>query len=92
MTKIEVVGGKMPVAEQYHYLQMVEQKHKGAEIKDMRILIDGDYVNVSYHFEFPKFQRIRRITGYLVGDMSRWNDSKYAEEHDRVKHGMEESA
>ena len=32
------------------------------------------------------FERIRRITGYLVGDMSRWNDAKKAEEHDRVKH------
>lgn len=32
------------------------------------------------------FQRIRRITGYLVGDMNRWNDGKRAEERDRVKH------
>lgn len=34
-----------------------------------------------------KFQRIRRITGYLVGDLSRWNNAKQAEERDRVKHG-----
>lgn len=32
------------------------------------------------------FSRIRRITGYLVGDMDRWNDAKKAEEADRVKH------
>lgn len=32
------------------------------------------------------FNRIRRITGYLVGDMSKWNNAKRAEEHDRVKH------
>lgn len=32
------------------------------------------------------FSRIRRITGYLVGDMDRWNDAKRAEESDRVKH------
>lgn len=32
------------------------------------------------------FDRIRRITGYLVGTMSRWNDAKKAEEKDRVKH------
>ena len=30
--------------------------------------------------------RIRRITGYLVGSMDRWNDGKRAEERDRVKH------
>lgn len=34
-----------------------------------------------------KFERIRRITGYLVGSMNKWNDAKRAEEHDRVKHG-----
>ena len=34
------------------------------------------------------FQRIRRITGYLVGTLDRFNDAKRAEEHDRVKHGV----
>ena len=32
------------------------------------------------------FERIRRITGYLVGTLDTWNDAKKAEEHDRVKH------
>ena len=30
-----------------------------------------------------------RITGYLVGTLDRFNDAKRAEEHDRVKHGMQ---
>ena len=34
------------------------------------------------------FERIRRITGYLVGTMDHWNNAKRAEEHDRVKHTM----
>ena len=33
-----------------------------------------------------KFERIRRITGYLVGTVERFNDGKRAEERDRVKH------
>ena len=33
-----------------------------------------------------KFERIRRITGYLVGKLDKWNDAKKAEERDRVKH------
>lgn len=37
-----------------------------------------------------KFERIRRITGYLVGTLDRWNDAKKAEERDRVKHSVEE--
>lgn len=33
-----------------------------------------------------KFERIRRITGYLVGTTDRWNSGKLAELHDRVVH------
>lgn len=33
-----------------------------------------------------RFERIRRITGYLVGGLDRFNDGKRAEERDRVKH------
>jgi ribonucleoside-triphosphate reductase len=36
--------------------------------------------------EGPRFERIRRITGYLVGTTDRFNNAKRAEEHDRVKH------
>lgn len=32
------------------------------------------------------FDKIRRITGYLVGNIDRWNNAKRAEERDRVKH------
>lgn len=34
------------------------------------------------------FDRIRRITGYLVGTTDRFNNAKRAEESDRVKHGI----
>lgn len=35
-----------------------------------------------------KFERIRRITGYLVGTIDKWNDAKKQEEQDRVKHSV----
>ena len=38
------------------------------------------------------FERIRRITGYLVGTMDKWNDAKRAEERDRVKHSLKTHA
>ena len=38
--------------------------------------------------ENVKFDRIRRITGYLVGTTDRFNNAKRAEEHDWVKHGL----
>lgn len=38
------------------------------------------------YFDEGKFERLRRITGYLVGTLDRWNDAKKAEEKARVKH------
>lgn len=38
--------------------------------------------------EGMKFQRTRRICGYLVGTIDRWNNAKRKEEADRVKHGL----
>lgn len=35
-----------------------------------------------------KFERIRRITGYLTGTIDRWNNAKNAEQKDRVKHSL----
>lgn len=40
----------------------------------------------------PNFERIRRITGYLVGTLDRFNNGKRAEEHDRVKHSLSASS
>ena len=37
-----------------------------------------------------KFERIRRITGYLVGTIDRWNNAKQSEERERVKHDLKE--
>jgi ribonucleoside-triphosphate reductase (formate) len=52
-------------------------------------IIDNECPKCHRHEEEgPKFERIRRITGYLVGTMDRWNDAKRAEERDRVKHGV----
>ena len=38
--------------------------------------------------EGEKFERIRRITGYLVGTIDRFNDAKASEVKERVKHGI----
>lgn len=43
------------------------------------------------YFDEGRFERLRRITGYLVGTLDRWNDAKKAEEHARVKHSVNSS-
>lgn len=48
----------------------------------MRLPAHKGYVGTGVRFE-----RTRRITGYLVGDLKRFNNAKRAEERDRVKHG-----
>ncbi|MDU7338849.1 MAG: anaerobic ribonucleoside triphosphate reductase [Clostridium sp.] len=52
-------------------------------------IIDNECPKCHRHEEEEgvQFERIRRITGYLVGTTDRWNNAKRAEEHDRVKHG-----
>ena len=45
-------------------------------------------VNESKRGKGILFERIRRITGYLVGSMDKWNDAKKAEEADRIKHAL----
>ena len=47
---------------------------------------EDNNVEIRWHKNEPKFERIRRITGYLTGTVDSWNDAKRAEEHDRLKH------
>lgn len=45
-----------------------------------------EFINLEYKWDQKPFHRLRRITGYLVGNLGRWNNAKRAEEHDRLKH------
>lgn len=87
---ITVTGGEMCEKEKAEYLRYLREKFPGREFTRVDLKIDNDFVDISYEFENIPFERIRRITGYLVGTMDRWNNAKTAEEHDRVKHGVGE--
>lgn len=50
---------------------------------------DDDNAREVFYFKPVNFDRIRRITGYLVGTLDRFNNGKRAEEHDRVKHTVD---
>lgn len=69
------------------YVKRAEEKF-GDKCKQLTIALDGEDVELGYELVNPPFERIRRITGYLVGTLDRWNDAKRAEEHERVKHGI----
>ncbi len=82
---VAVTGGVLPQQEIDCYIARATEKY-GREPKHIDINVCGDEVELSYDLDLPKFQRIRRITGYLVGTLDRFNNAKRAEEHDRVKH------
>lgn len=83
---VEVNGGEMEEAEIKEYLTYLCNKYKQRSLQSLFLTIDGDEVELRYKFLPVPFERIRRITGYLVGGMNRWNNAKRAEERDRVKH------
>lgn len=71
----------MPVEEVKAYFAHANGAYPNA-VGKVDIVEDGEYVDLTYHIkercDVP-FQRIRRITGYLVGDLSRFNNAKRAE-------------
>ena len=86
MIDINVIGGKLSEAEVQYYISEAEEKYPEKNLRSIELEVDGDYVNAKYSFADVPFQRIRRITGYLVGTLDRFNNAKRAEEKSRVKH------
>ena len=85
---VTVKNGTMEKEEILAYIAHVEKQNPNRSVESMTIELDGEFVNLSYTLKPVPFERIRRITGYLVGTMDNWNDAKRAEERDRVKHSL----
>ena len=69
------------------YVKHIKKNNPNRRIEWIDIIIDDDgYANLKYSLAPVGFERIRRITGYLVGTTEKWNDGKKAELKDRVKH------
>ena len=71
---------------------VVEELKKGEilQIANVHVELEPEsgMWSVNYDLKQPKFERIRRITGYLTGTLDTWNNAKRAEESERVKHGV----
>lgn len=80
------VNGEMSPEEVKAYKEYVEKKYP--HCTSLTITPDGNDVDLVYYIPEAKFDRIRRITGYLVGTVDRWNDAKREELKDRVKHNI----
>ena len=69
------------------YIEHIRKNKPNREIEWVEIVIDEEgFPNLTYSLAPVDFERIRRITGYLVGTTAKWNNGKKAELKDRVKH------
>ena len=87
MTKVTVANGTITPEEEKAYIDWAMERY-GVEPVSIDLEFDGEFANVRTNLGRRPFERIRRITGYLVGTLDRFNDAKAAEERDRVKHGV----
>ena len=90
--KISISNGNIsdyPKEEIQEYVKLIKEKYKDEIIDEIILTFENDgFVNIETHKHSVPFNRIRRITGYLVGTLERFNNGKRAEEHDRVKHDV----
>ncbi len=86
--KINVINGTLSQEEIDVYANRAIEKYAPKKIEEMTLSLDGEWVDISYKFAPVHFDRIRRITGYLVGTLDRFNDAKRAEVEQRVKHSV----
>ena len=93
---VRVTVQKLPdvtVNEAKNYLELLAKNvPEGSKLISLTIAKTGndDHVALDYTLQNPPMERIRRITGYLVGTVDRWNNAKQAELRDRVKHSTRE--
>ena len=87
MMNVQILNGILEQKEIDAYAEMAKDKY-GDKLVGLKIEIENDdEVTLTYILKNDvPFERIRRITGYLVGTLDKWNDAKRAEERDRVKH------
>lgn len=83
---ITINGGVLEDAEIQAYVDRGREQRPNQKLTDLEITVDGDYVDLAYSYDDRPFERIRRITGYLVGTLDRFNNAKKAEVLDRVTH------
>ena len=91
--KISITNGDIsnyPEEEIQEYVKFIKEKYKDEVIDEIILTFDDEgFVNIETHkHSIIPFNRIRRITGYLVGTLERFNNGKRAEERDRVKHDV----
>ena len=91
MTNVEIINHHPETLTAEYIRQEIEdvEQKTGRNVIKVEISDRGDGTSLQrFWFSKVPFDRIRRITGYLVGDLNRFNDAKRSEVEDRVKHNV----
>ena len=88
--KVEILEGPTEYDEKelINYVIRGREKFPNKRLERIKLKFDGENVEITYNFEVVPFERVRRVTGYLVGTIDRWNDATRAELEDRVNHQL----
>ena len=84
--KVNVIGGEMDIREIDEYVNYINKKYVGRQIKQLDIIIDGEFIDLKCHFKDTDFQRAYRSADYLVNDMNKLNDAKQSEFSQKERH------
>lgn len=88
--KINVIGGQLERSEIDAYLKYVSEKYTGRQVRQLDIVIDGEFIDLKVHFSDMDFQRAFRSADYLVNSMEKLNDAKQSEFSQKQRHKTEE--
>lgn len=84
--KINVLNGELNRHEIDQYIKYGNEKYKGRQIKQLDIIIDGEFVDLRFYFKDMDFQHAYRSADYLVNTMEKLNDAKQKEFSEKERH------
>ncbi len=84
--KVNVINGEMDTHEINGYIEYAGKKFPGRQIRQMDIIIDGEFVDLKFYFKDTDFQHAYRSADYLVNSMDKLNDAKQTEFREKECH------
>ena len=81
---IEVYNAELTDEEIKLYIDRARLAKPGAKLIGLTLVVEGEDVDITSEYEATPFERIRRITGYLVGRLGKANNAKQSEIADRT--------
>lgn len=87
--RIEVYNAELTEEEILQYIKRARLANPNGKLLSLTLVVDGEDVDITSEYESTPFERIRRITGYLVGRLGKVNDAKKAEISDRTTNDID---